>query len=190
MTKYYTGVGSRDISKEEADFIRDIAYKLKQQGWILRSGAADGADSAFWEGACKFYREDYENIPRGVPEEIYLPWDNFHGYSVSSPWGCFYTPDSLNVVSECQKLVSKIHPAWDRLKSGARKMHTRNVLQVLGRDVKTPSKFLIACSDPDNRGGVKGGTATAWNLARANGVPCFNVRDKKDRDKLARYLSE
>ena len=47
MTMFYTGNGARDTKPEILQTMRRIA----QGGWILRSGAARGADSAFERAA-------------------------------------------------------------------------------------------------------------------------------------------
>lgn len=49
--KIYTGVGSRKTPKPILQIMRRLAIKLASEGWILRSGGATGADSAFAAGA-------------------------------------------------------------------------------------------------------------------------------------------
>ena len=51
MTKFYTGIGSRQTPKDILNLIEDVAFKLASKGYILRSGAAKGADTAFEDGA-------------------------------------------------------------------------------------------------------------------------------------------
>jgi len=60
--KFYTGVGSRKTPLSILKVMRKLGYKLAIDGWMLRSGGADGADSAFEKGAgikalvaCTFY---------------------------------------------------------------------------------------------------------------------------------------
>jgi len=48
--KYYTGVGSRSTPSEILDLMKNIAIKLSNENWILRSGGAIGADNAFEKG--------------------------------------------------------------------------------------------------------------------------------------------
>ena len=47
--KYYTGIGSRETPKDIMQLMSKLAYKLASEGYILRSGAAQGADTAFEE---------------------------------------------------------------------------------------------------------------------------------------------
>lgn len=170
----YTGVGSRDISEEEEDLIFNLAYHLASIGGRLRSGNAPGSDLTFEGGHWQAYLDGLCNF---LPE-IYVPWTGFeHG---DFPGKHRYMSER-NLGYEWRnaaQLISKIHPAWDYLKRGARALHTRNGFQPLGPWLSHPSKFLLACSDVDRKGIPKGGTRTAWVLANDFGIPCFNLRGK------------
>lgn len=48
--KFYTGIGSRNTPATELDKISKIASYLEFQGYVLRSGGAEGADKAFEAG--------------------------------------------------------------------------------------------------------------------------------------------
>lgn len=167
--RYLTGVGSRDITPEEGEWLKFIAYMLGRKGYILRSGGANGSDSCF--------EEVYSN--RGFKKEIYLPWNGFNGR---------YKADSYFVLNNCraEEIASNIHPYWDNLSQGVKKLHSRNTYQVLGGGLDTPSNVLVCCSDYDKDGNVKGGTRTAWMLAKNYSIPCFNIRDE---DQLKTLLS-
>lgn len=84
------------------------------------------------------------------------------------------TPKSVDI-------ASKIHPAWDRCSAYAKKLHARNVLQVLGPHCDHPSEFLI-CWTPDGKD--VGGTRTALVLAREHGVPIYNLALLEARARL------
>jgi hypothetical protein len=145
-------------------------------------------DHAFWLGVCRWYAlEGLEWEIHHRPEELYLPWDGYNGGKVNHHWGCFLNPERYSTFREAMELVSSIHPNWAACKRGARAMHTRNVYQVLGRDLSHPSKFLI-CYAPTQGKGVKGGTNTAYMLAKLKGVPCFNLYVDKDRDRIVEWL--
>ena len=96
-----------------------IAARLARDGYTLRSGGADGADKAFENGARY----------GGGQTEIYIPWSGFNGRSTG------IVRNSLGA----EALAQSVHPAWERLTPGGRKAHTRNVHQVLGLDLRTPS---------------------------------------------------
>lgn len=145
---YYTGIGSRETPFEILTLMTRIAQRLAARGWTLRSGGADGADSAFERGA--------------GDKQIYLPWPRFNGNSsrFTSP-----TPAALEMAAD-------FHPAWDRCSQGARKLHARNCHQVLGIDLATPSTLVICWT----RGGSgAGGTGQALRIARAHDIPIFDL---------------
>ena len=70
MNKIYAGIGARALPESVADFFIHLGRELANDGWTLRSGAADGADAAFEKGC---------DISGGV-KEIYLPWKEFNGH--------------------------------------------------------------------------------------------------------------
>jgi predicted Rossmann fold nucleotide-binding protein DprA/Smf involved in DNA uptake len=49
MTKYYAGIGSRETPKDICDIMTQLAIKLANNGWVLRSGGAKGADRSRFE---------------------------------------------------------------------------------------------------------------------------------------------
>ncbi len=171
---YWTGVGSRDTTEDEYEMMISLGYHIASLMGILRSGNAPGSDLAFETG----YWEAYEDRLTDQIPHIYVPWPSFRH-------GDF--PNQTRYVSErnlgiewanAARLISKVHPAWERLSRGARALHTRNAFQPLGARLSRPSRFLLACSDTDKHGVPKGGTRTAWVLAEQYGIPCFNIRDK------------
>lgn len=153
----YAGIGSRQTPDGLMGVMRLIARTQARRGRTLRSGAAEGADSAF-EAGC--------DAAHGK-KEIYLPWDGFNARSAQEP-GVFVLIDS----PEATAIASKAHPAWERLSQGARRLHVRNTYQVLGRQLNDPVAFVV-CWTPDGKGG--GGTGQAIRLAESHGIPVFDL---------------
>lgn len=69
-------------------------------------------------------------------------------------------------------MASKFHPNWANVGDTGRDYHARNVCQVLGVDLGTPSKFVM-CWTQDGK--TKGGTATAIRVAEHHNIPVFNL---------------
>jgi len=140
-----------------------IAHLLGEAGWTLRSGGAEGADAAFEHGAGLVTAlGPYPNM------EIYLPWKGFNGRPRVSPpyfWDAHY-PEAAEL------LAADIHPAWDMCTHGAKMLHTRNIHQVVGLDMKTHSQAVV-CWTLD--GFLRGGTRTALVLARSLDIPIWNL---------------
>jgi hypothetical protein len=162
--KFYTGIGSRETPPEIQGIMTQIASKLNEQGFTLRSGAAKGADSAFEAGA-------------GGNHEIYLPWGGYEGRT-----GSGYIP---NPSKEAMDLAAQHHPNWGAVTQGARKLHARNSHQVLGQDLNSPSDFVLAWT-PGGKGG--GGTGQAIRLARAQGVKVFDLGDPAVMARMKKFV--
>ena len=152
IMKRYCGVGSRETPPEVLSQMKTLANFLAQYGWLLRSGGAQGADTAFETGC---------GDGRGS-KEIFLPWKRFNGNL--SP---LYTQST-----EAIEMARDIHPCWNACRFAAKKMHARNVHQVLGKDLVEPVDLVVCWT---KRGKVTGGTATAINLAKSRGIPVFNM---------------
>jgi hypothetical protein len=179
--KIYTGIGSREVPENVFNAMSQEAYYLAGRGYTLRSGGAKGSDAAFQWGH-EYYFSD-EDIPV-ANQEIYIPWVNFkmeHFLKTDSN----IIPKYLN--TKCMETAKDIHPAWDRCSEGAKKLHARNVCQILGNDLNTPSDFVIFYAKEVN-GIVQGGTATAVNLARKYDIPTVNMFFPDWRDKLEELL--
>jgi len=138
--KYYSGIGARKTPVNILDMMQTLSSKLEKEGFILRSGGADGADTAFERGV-----EDPNHAL------IYTAQD--------------LTPDAM-------QLTSKFHPAWNKCSDYVKKLHARNTLIILGRDLKTPASFIV-CWTQDAQ--VIGGTGQGIRIAQAYNIPVFNL---------------
>lgn len=186
--KFYTGVGSRETPANILKLMERIGYALASQGWTLRSGGALGADQAFERGM--FESVGLDQPYNWVPAEIYLPWAGYEEHHKYTHGGLNILPSDIRLEDEriAEGMAMSIHPAWEACKQGARKMHTRNVFQVLGKTLDQPSKMLIAWTRLDSRGNPKGGTATAINLARENGIEVFNLNKLPHFERISGWI--
>lgn len=178
----YTGIGSRKTPKSIQFLMTMFALTFNE---VLRSGHADGADMAFEIGATQ--------------QEIYLPWENFNGSDSELVAPTF---ENYNYAKE---IAESIHPAWHACNDSTKHLHTRNVYQILGRDLDLPSE-IVFCWTPDgaNNRSVQvsrktGGTGTAITLAKALDITVlnwYNVEDFKmscsllDLDLFKRYIAD
>lgn len=153
----YTGIGSRKTPQDIIFQMEDLAKHLCSCGWVLRSGGAKGADAAFERGSDAACRK----------KEIFLPTD--------------IIPD------EAFDIASQYHPTWGGLPAYVKKLHARNVQQVLGENLDLASKFVI-CWTPD--GAEKettketGGTGQAIRIANAYNVPVYNLANEGRFDEI------
>lgn len=186
--KHYTGVGSRETPADIVLMMNALGKKLADADWILRTGAAVGADQAFELGWVQHVQEN----PAFTQAEIYLPWDGYEKHGRDGMFGCNILPDLDNpaLYKDALVIAEQTHPNWAACKRGARSMHARNVYQVLGRDLKTPSRMLIAWTPLTRAGEPKGGTATAIRLAESYKIPCFNLNKPLDHARIQQFLEE
>ena len=148
--KSYAGIGSRATPPFFMTVFARIAGRLERRGYILRSGAAAGADTAFEMGVLKA-----EN------KEIYLPWKGFNN-----------STSKLHTIStRAFEMASEFHPAWRALKPAARKFIARNCYQVLGTGLTAPVDFIICWTDG---GKICGGTGQALRIAEEYKIPVIN----------------
>lgn len=167
-SKYYAGIGSRETPKNILDLMTKISGELEKRNWILRSGHAPGADTAFEKGCQK--------------SEIFIPWKGFN----DSHNGIYeWTEEQLELAErEVMSVLGKKH--WRYLTQGAKKLHTRNWRQIFGVDGKNPSKFVICWTLNAN---PIGGTRTGILLAQKANIPVFNIGDSKIENTLRKNFN-
>lgn len=165
----YAGIGAQVTPLDICQLMSRIAAALSIRGLVLRSGGADGADTAFAHGALL-----------GPKSEIFTPWYGFNNVKPGIPLrgSPFEAP--------AMALAERHHPYWDKLSHGARLLQARNCQQVLGRDLQSPSAFVL-CWTAD--GTIRGGTGQAMRVANAMGVPVFNLFFADVRAAIQRRLS-
>jgi len=157
----YTGIGARKTPSAECAYMTKMATRLEAIGFLLRSGAANGADNAFESGV-----HHPDNL------ESYLPWKGFN-HSKSER----YSP------SEEAFLIARIlHPNGFSLNKTALALMARNGHQVLGKNLDDPVNFVV-CYTPDglesaqHRSRESGGTGQAIELADLYGIPVYNLKN-------------
>lgn len=173
--KYYAGIGSRNTPPVVGLLMKKLAVILAHQGYILRSGAAKGADNFFEQGC----------LAANGPKDIYLPFPNFSGH-----------PSRLNVVGRSAlDLSAKFHPAWHKCDLNARKLHARNAYQVLGTDLQTKAIMVVCwtkdgCISGKTRSYDTGGTGQAISIATEYNIPVYNLARPDHWAKLEAYVNK
>lgn len=166
---YYAGIGARETPEEMQDLLSQICEQLAIKGYTLRSGGAPGSDQACEKGCDKAQGK----------KEIFLPWRNFENNP--SP---FYLP--WNIPQDLVVIASKVYPNWERATQGVRKMHARNVQQILGEHPGTsePSSFVLCWTDRSRSsiGGTMFGITLAGLLDPK--IPVFNLYEEDSLEKF------
>jgi len=148
----YTGIGSRETPSNVITLIIDIAKAFALNGWTLRSGAAEGADSAFEYGCDEVKGKKEIYLPKKLfqrhPSELY-----FGGPNVDSDTAIDYAESVWSIRDICE---------WNRLKEFTKALMSRNCFQILGANLDKPTDLVI-CWTKD--GEASGGTGQAIKLA-------------------------
>jgi hypothetical protein len=165
MINTITIIGSRQTPSDVLELMEHIATWCTRKGIVVRSGKAGGADAAAIYGCMKAYEQsDIVAVP-----EMYIPWAGFGETGMSTAWD---SVQGSNVHAE--SIASSIHPAWYKCSQGAKKLHTRNVCQILGVNLDKPSDVVLYwCKEVGGK--PTGGTATAVNLGTRYGCKCINM---------------
>lgn len=144
--KYYTGVGARDTPNNVLEMMYRIAIILHHQGYILRSGGAKGADTAFENGA-------------GGQKEIFYARDA--------------TQEAMNIAAlyhpawnKCSSFAKKLHGRNAFQVLGMSLGHPSEFILCWTPD---------GCVSHLDRNWGTGGTGTAISIAWANGIPVENL---------------
>jgi hypothetical protein len=166
MNNFYSGIGSRKTPQNVLEVMMRIGHYLADQGWVLRSGGAEGADTAFEKGCDEVKGR----------KEIYLPWKDYNGNKSILYYKGKEISDDLK--HQSFELASKYHPAWEQCSYGAKCLLARDGMQILGKDLKTPVTMVLFWSPNINHGG----TSQALRIAKDYKVPIFNLGDSVERE--------
>lgn len=115
MTKFYTGVGSRETPLEIQHIMSALAHKLEQDGWTLRTGDASGADAAFRHGATRLEVYTTKSLQSLAP----------------------------TIRAKVEKDFREVHPAPHKCSTYAQALLQRDGLELLGQTYDMPSRFVV-----------------------------------------------
>ena len=142
-----------------------VGYYLSQQGYILRSGHAKGADMSFEIGC---------NADEGG-KEIYIPWKGFNNSD----------SELYNVSEGALRIAERFHPNWENLSNTVKTIMARNSYQILGGDLNKKVDFVL-CWTPNGKG--EGGTGQAIRIAEGFDIPVFDAGRFLDIDNMRNAL--
>ena len=180
----YAGIGSRGTPDRIQMLMADIAEALATRGWVLRSGGARGADTAFETGCDRAQGR----------KEICIPWQGFAADGKNDPTKRstaelgVYLPQAMQQAEE----LSAQHwqsddVAWRQLRQGTRKLMARNACQVLGQALDSPTTFVLYWRPADRR---QSGTDQALRIARANKIECIPIVPRTDPAALIAWVEQ
>jgi hypothetical protein len=164
-----TMIGSREAPKDICDLFTELGVEVRERGWWARSGHAQGIDYASECGALK----------RCI---VYLPWESFNRQKEM-----LGIPRTQPLRDEVLEIVYKHEAYAKNLKDAVKLIKSRNVYQVLGEDLESPSDIVVCWTE---EGKVVGGTGLAIKIATANDIPIINVGDPNVASHLDEIMSK
>lgn len=189
----YAGIGSRKVNRQRSKLHVEIGFCMALAGYRDNSGAADSSDTNFEFGAKAAYNfvADHLGIPMDERDpsmviQIFLPWPGFNGRGNEKGYVSKELP-------EAELLTAKYHHNWANLSDGAKKMMSRNAMQILGIDLAKKTKFVI-CETPDGAytsemtTSKTGGTGQAIRIAGDYNVQVFNLKNPEHRKRLQDWV--
>lgn len=184
---YLTIVGSQETPQEPFKALRLFAEQAVREFTVqVRSGGAKGADTAAELGVVDCLSRhgqvaetdfNYKLLLR-EHLRVYLPYNGFRGHRAHalSP---YVDAKTLEHYEGAKARALEIHPNPHALLNAKNNFallaHTRNMFQVLGDNLSTPSTLLICWAPVDKHGDAMGGTRTAWMTAKSEEIPAFNL---------------
>jgi len=181
--KMYAGIGSRTTPAHALSIMREVASRIIERDFALRSGGAIGADTAFMIGA----------LASGGMIELYLPWNTYETWiptyknkdSKIKPQQSSQVIISENPSIQALEHASNFHPNWPACTQGAQKLHARNSEIVLGKNLDDPVSCIV-CWHTDS-----GGTMQATRIATKLRIPMLNLsKNKKSIEEILDWMND
>lgn len=191
MIKYWTGIGARGVytngreSLPLPDGIKElqinIGYTMASKGYTLLSGGAGGSDTNFHQGVCN--RDS-------ALAEIWLPYKNFKkDLRPVNDQGSTYIPVTKDQITTAGDyyVFHNIRDDFFDMQYYNQQFHGRNKHQIFSDQAHAVSTVCNYAA-PEKGGRVSGGTRSAVEVARLEGVPTYNLFIKEQRERLCTLL--
>lgn len=163
--RFYSGIGSKETPEHIQEIMKKIAEILERKKYILRSGGAIGADTAFENGVIMY-------------KEIFYTDD----YAVNGGERIPYKKEDLEFAD---RILKEYHPAFSKGGNGiknekSRKLLSRNTFQYFGVGDTINVDFVICYTSDGTESTTTrdtGGTGQAIRIAYDYGTPIYNLKN-------------
>lgn len=173
----YAGIGPRKTPADIFNVMVELARLLCARGWTLRTGGADGADTAFLNG-CLLWE------PRC---ELYLPEPGHNGHQVGTAFLERPMPSAYAIAAKYNQ------PWWDRHTEPVKALHARNAHVILGKHLIDPVRMVVTwTTDGRTDGQGRGGTQAALRICagEAPDALVFNLARPEHMERINRFIND
>ncbi len=94
--------------------------------------------------------------------------------------------EAKDATPEAMRLASQFHNNWNACDMFAMKLHGRNSMIILGKNLDEPVKFVV-CYAKDEE---KGGTSLGIKMARNYNIPVFNLFRPEQYQELIDFVEK
>ncbi|QQG32174.1 hypothetical protein CkP1_0193 [Citrobacter phage CkP1] len=147
-----------------------MGLAFSEAGHFSYSGGAPGADEAWLSRYCR------KNSLR------IIPYDGFNGLISGTGVVCWSDLSNEARIKSYVK-AKQIFPYLDNQRDIVKTLFCRNATQVLGEECDSPVDHVYYWC-PVRNGEEQGGTRIAVRIAKAHGIPCTNLNDRKVFEEL------
>lgn len=167
----YTVSANQDIPDNISDILTSVVKRFSEADYTLRTGGNKGVDDLL------------ESLSKRT--EIHLPW---RGFNDKQSKFTFNTKNSFEIAKQ-------FSPVYENMKDSVKAMLARNVRMMLGKDLKSPTMFLITwtadgAESASERTGKTGFAGHLIAMASAMRVPVYNLSKPNTLDRIQQYLSQ
>lgn len=164
----YAGIGNEDAPDPVLRQMEKLSVDLDMGGWTVRCDGGKGPSEIF---------------EKTTTHELYLPWNNFNGKQNSV----------CKVSKEANDLTKQFHPSFESLKDSIKAIVSRHAHVILGKDLKSPVKFVVCYSGDGAESGKERSAKTGYMsipiaIASAQRIPIFNLKNEGALARLEAFL--
>ena len=168
--KAYACLGNKEAPQEVIDHMVRLVQDLDREGWTLRTSGGEGPEE----------RIEIETERK----EIHLPWAKFNNRESK-----FCRNDK-----NANDIVSSFHPTFGSLKPAVQAIVARQAHVILGKDLRSPVRFLICWSEDGAEDGKTKSIKTGYMsmpiaIAHSLSIPIFNLKNPDALQRLKNYLN-
>lgn len=186
LRKTYACIGSRETPENIVKLTVKFANILAELGYAIYSGGCPlGMDMGGYRGAYSHPTSDKSK------NRIYSSWEGMSGFRHCPDMGIYVPQNHFDNFQQAHDLGLKARGSWNGLGRGGIAHHSRNPYQVLGDDLASPVDFVLTWAPYARKGApyVKGGTATAVQIAVDHNIPIYNLIDPELEDRIQYFCN-